>query len=76
MDEGTSALDSETSHDVESSILEMNDVTKILITHKLNGDILKKYDNIIVMKEGKIDAIGSYETLMEQEGYFSRLMVA
>lgn len=75
MDEGTSALDSETSHDVESSILEMNDVTKILITHKLNGDILKKYDNIIVMNEGKIDAIGSYETLMEQDGYFARLMV-
>lgn len=75
MDEGTSALDTETSNDVETSILELNDVTKILITHKLNEEILKKYDNIIVMNKGKIDSIGSYETLIEQGGYFSRLMV-
>ncbi|MDO5154754.1 MAG: ABC transporter ATP-binding protein [Eubacteriales bacterium] len=75
MDEGTSALDTETSNDVETSILELNDVTKILITHKLNQEILKKYDNIIVMNEGKIDAVGTYDKLIEQNGYFSRLMV-
>lgn len=75
MDEGTSALDTQTSYDVESSILKLDDVTKIVITHKLNRELLKQYDNIIVMSDGKIDAIGSYDVLMKQNGYFPRLML-
>lgn len=74
MDEGTSALDAETSYEIESSILQMNNVTKIVITHKLNEEILKNYDSIIVMNDGKIDSVGSFEELMKRRGYFSRLM--
>lgn len=74
MDEATSALDTETSKEVESSIMSIDNVTKIVITHKLYGDVLKKYDEIIVMRDGVIDSKGSYEELVNTSEYFNVLI--
>ena len=42
-----------------------------MITHKLDEDILKKFDEIIVMKNGKIVADGSPEELMALNGKYA-----
>jgi len=69
VDEATAALDKIISTEIEKTILSLNK-TIIAISHKLEEEILTKYDEIIVMKDGKIAEIGSFEKLLEEKGYF------
>ena len=41
----------------------MKDKTRILVTHAV--DFIHLADHIIIMKEGRIEAQGSYETIVE-----------
>ena len=47
---------------------------RISVTHKLNAEILRLYDVILIMKEGKIVEEGEYEELMGRKGDFYALM--
>jgi len=72
LDEGTSAIDMQTAYDIESRLLDIKDLTLITITHNLNGDNLKRYDQIIYMDKGEITEIGTFEELMKkQEKFYS-----
>ena len=73
LDESTSALDNETAYNLESSLLELDDLTLIVVTHKLIKNILLNYDEIIVMRDGKIVEKGSFEELINLKGYFYSL---
>lgn len=73
LDESTSALDNETAYNLENSLLSLEDLTLIVVTHKLIKSILLKYDEIIVMKEGKVIEKGSFESLINLKGYFYSL---
>jgi len=73
LDESTSALDNETAYSIEKSILNLKDVTSIVVTHKLMEDILKEYNEIIVMKDGRIVETGDFYSLIEKKGYFYSL---
>lgn len=73
MDEATSALDAETSKAVLDQILSLDELTRIVITHSLKKEELKKFDEIIVMKNGMVQEIGSYEELVEKKDYFYSL---
>lgn len=73
LDEATSALDNETSYSIENSMLNLPDLTCLVVTHKLMEDVLKKYDGIIAVKDGFIAEQGSFEELMDRKGYFYSL---
>ena len=73
LDESTSALDNESAYNLESSLLELDDLTLIVVTHKLIKNILLNYDEIIVMRDGKIVEKGSFEELINLKGYFYSL---
>jgi ATP-binding cassette, subfamily B, bacterial len=73
MDEATAALDNQTSRQVEEAILSISNLTKIIITHKMEESILRKYDQIIVMNQGMVVEQGSFEELIEAKGYFNSL---
>ena len=73
MDEATSALDSETSSNVMHSVLDIENLSKIVITHKLEEKILKRFDEIIVLKNGKVYENGSFDELMNKNGLFRSL---
>ena len=73
MDEATSALDSETSSNVMHSVLDIEHLSKIVITHKLEEKILKRFDEIIVLKNGKVYENGSFDELMNKNGLFRSL---
>ncbi|WP_270940465.1 ABC transporter ATP-binding protein [Romboutsia lituseburensis] len=73
LDESTSALDNETAYNLENSLLSLEELTLIVVTHKLIKSILLKYDEIIVMKEGKVIEKGSFESLINLKGYFYSL---
>lgn len=66
LDEATSALDAETTQLVEDSILSLENVTCIAVTHKLTPKSLKKYDEILVMEDGQIVERGSIDQLRIQ----------
>lgn len=73
LDEATSSLDNETSYSIENQLLSIDNLTCIVVTHKLIGELLKKYDQIVVIKNGQIVESGDFYQLMEQKGYFYSL---
>lgn len=72
-DEATAALDAQTAHDVIDAILDMQDMTRIVVTHQLEENVLKRYDRIIAMKNGEIVEQGKFEELLDRKGYFYSL---
>lgn len=70
LDEGTSAVDMQTAYDIESQLLNIRELTVITITHSLNAELLKRYDQIIFMEHGTISEAGSYAELIENESAF------
>lgn len=70
LDESTSALDNITSFEIEQAILSIKDLTAIVITHKLNEEVLSNYDKIYVLKGGRLLESGNFNTLMSNKGYF------
>ena len=74
-DEITAALDNETSVKVLNSILDLDNMTKIIITHSLRESILKRYDEIIAIKDGAIVERGNFDDLMKNKNYFYALYV-
>lgn len=73
LDESTSALDNETAYSLEKSLLNLENLTMIVVTHKLIKNLLTKYDEIIVMKDGMVIEKGSFEELIDIKGYFYSL---
>ena len=73
MDEATAALDAQTAFRVINSILDLNSLTRIVVTHSLEGNILNRYDQILTMKAGQIIESGTFSELMEKKGYFYSL---
>ena len=73
VDEATAALDAQTAFQVSSAILALEGLTRIVITHSLEENLLEQYDGILVMKSGSIVEQGSFRELMERKGYFYSL---
>ena len=71
MDEATAALDAENTWAILSTLLSEDEgTTRIIVTHNLDEALLRKYDAVIVMKNGKLMEQGSFEELIEADGYF------
>ena len=74
LDEATSSLDNKVTTEIENSILEIQDLTVLVVTHKLNKSMLKKYNRILFMKNGVIVEDGSFGNLMDRKGEFYKLV--
>lgn len=72
-DEATAALDAQTAHQVTDDVLSLSGVTRIVVTHTLEQAALRRYDGILVLKDGRIAESGSFDDLMAQKGYFYAL---
>lgn len=73
VDEATSALDNETSANVTQSILDLQGILRLVVTHRLDASSLKQYDEILVMKDGALIERGNFDTLMDSKEYFYSL---
>lgn len=73
LDEATSSLDNQVTTEIESSILDIQNLTALVVTHKLNENILKRYDRILFMKAGVIVEDGSFCDLIDRRGEFYKL---
>ncbi|MFQ6728097.1 ABC transporter ATP-binding protein/permease [Streptococcus pneumoniae] len=74
LDEATSSLDNKVTTEIENSILEIQDLTVLVVTHKLNKSMLKKYNRILFMKNGVIVEDASFDNLMDRKGEFYKLV--
>jgi ATP-binding cassette subfamily B protein len=73
LDEATSALDNISESYVQAALgLKNPDRTTIIIAHRLTT--LKHCDRILVFEDGRVSAMGSYESLIEQDGLFADLV--
>ena len=70
IDEATSSLDTATASIIENTIINMEGITRIVVTHKTDSSILSQYDCILVLQDGKIINYGSFDELMNSGGYF------
>lgn len=73
MDEATANLDNETAYHVEKSLLEISDLTCAVVTHRYNKELLKMYDKIFVLKNGRLHESGSFDELLLKKEYFYSL---
>ncbi len=73
MDEATAALDRETAYHVSDSILNLSGLTRIVVTHILDESLLRRYDQIMVIKKGCIVEQGQFEELMDNKRDFYAL---
>lgn len=71
LDEATSALDNITQKNVAEALDKMK-CTRIVIAHRLST--IKNCDRILVMDKGKIIEDGSYDQLIQANGYFAELV--
>lgn len=70
-DEATSALDNLTQKKVSEAIDKLK-CTRIVIAHRLST--IRHCDRIIVLDKGKIVEEGTYEALIEKNGFFAELV--
>lgn len=73
MDEATAALDEITANGIMNSILAMEDITRIIVTHRLDGNVLRQYDEIIVLHRGEVAERGTFDRLIDKHGLFYSL---
>lgn len=73
MDEATSALDSETERAIQNHIDALKgQYTILIIAHRLST--VKNADRIVLLKNGEIQGIGSFEQLMNCSDEFKRMV--
>ncbi|UTR13616.1 thiol reductant ABC exporter subunit CydC [Salipaludibacillus sp. LMS25] len=69
LDEPTSSVDAVTERLIYDNLFsQANEDTVLLVSHRLAG--LEKMDQIVVMNEAQVVESGTYDELMEKEGYF------
>ncbi|MDO4333150.1 MAG: ABC transporter ATP-binding protein [Eubacteriales bacterium] len=76
VDEATAALDKPTAANILNTILDLKGMTKIIVTHYLEPSVLQRFDEILVISDGKISESGTYKQLMEQKSDFYSLVVS
>ena len=72
-DEATNALDVLTENDILNSLDELGkDITILMIAHRL--EIMRRFDKIIFLNNGKLDGFGSFEELVQNNVNFKNLV--
>lgn len=73
LDEATASLDNETAFAVTQAILDLEGLTQLIVTHRLDRALLAQYDEIFVLRDGRLIERGGFDALMGQKGYFYSL---
>lgn len=73
VDEATASLDAQISFEVLDAILKLDGYTRIIVTHDLDENILRRCNELFILKNGIIHEQGTFDELMKNKGYFYSL---
>lgn len=73
VDEATASLDAKTSFEVLDAILNLDGYTRVIVTHDLDENILRRATCLFALKNGVVSEQGTFGDLMEKKGYFYSL---
>lgn len=74
LDDSTSALDMETEHEIQKTLNELKDTTKLIIAHRISA--VRHADEIIYLKDGAIAERGTHEELLAKRGLYYETYLA
>lgn len=74
LDDSTSALDMETEHEIQKTLNELKDTTKLIIAHRISA--VRHADEIIYLKDGAIAERGTHEELLARRGLYYETYLA
>src|SRR5437016_787530 len=73
LDEATSSVDTDTEKQIQDAIARLiKGRTTFAIAHRLST--LRHADRLVVLKEGKVEEVGTHDELIEKKGEFYRLV--
>jgi ATP-binding cassette, subfamily B, bacterial len=73
LDEATSSVDTDTEKQIQDAIARLiKGRTTFAIAHRLST--LRNADRLVVLKEGKVEEVGTHAELLEKKGEFYRLV--
>lgn len=73
-DEITSALDRDTARSIEAVVAARHDATRIVVTHRIEEESMRRFDAIVVLEQGRLVDAGSFDELADREGPFSTML--
>ena len=73
VDEATASLDAQTSFEVLDAILNLHGFTRVIVTHDLEENVLRRCTGLFALKNGVVSEQGTFDELMEEKGYFYSL---
>lgn len=72
LDESTASIDPENETKIQEAIGKLiENKTVLIIAHKLRSIV--DCDKIVVLKEGKVESVGTHEQMMEEQGLYHKL---
>lgn len=74
LDDSTSALDMETEHEIQKTLNELKDTTKMIIAHRISA--ICHADEIIYLKDGEIAERGTHQELLAKRGLYYETYMA
>ena len=74
LDDSTSALDMETEHEIQKTLNELKDTTKMIIAHRISA--VCHADEIIYLKDGEIAERGTHQELLAKRGLYYETYMA
>lgn len=72
-DEIAASLDGQNAAAIEKTILSLEHVGALHITHRIYEENMRQYDAILVLKDGRISEQGTWEELVAKKGDFYQL---
>lgn len=74
-DEIAASIDNQNALEIEKTILSLKDVGVLMITHRIYEEMMRNYDLIFVLKNGKMTEQGTWDELIRKKGDFYKLAI-